>query len=246
MGFTWLKILVPTTTLTGIVTLPLEARTTIWPTNVPGVRPPPGRLEGTIPTVTNDGAVPPADEIVSQLAPSEVLFVAVQFNVPDPALRICMVWLVGVVLAVISEKLTWPGRLSTMVAPALTIVKVTGIVSTTLPNCEVITTWPVYVPTARAMGAVTTTEIVRGVAHNPHPVIVEAESQLPPELVVADVMLKLKPVPTAAIVGFWGSGSAPPNDLVNDRAGTDRKTCALRGAEATANNARAIAAVKRI
>ena len=144
MGFTWLKrLFVPTTTLTGIVTLPLAAWIIIWPMNVPASKPPPGKLPGTNPTVRNDGALPLVEEMVSQPPPSEVLLVAVQLNVPDPPLRICMVWLVGVVLAVSREKLTWPGRLSTMVAPAVTTVKVTGIVSVTLPDCEVTTTWPV-------------------------------------------------------------------------------------------------------
>jgi hypothetical protein len=108
--------------------------------NVPAVRPPPGRLAGTNPTVTKEGAAPLVEEIVNQLPPSEVLVVAVQFNVPDPPLRIWMVWLVGVVLDVSIEKLTWPGKLSTIVAPAVTMVNVTGIVSVILPNCEVTTT----------------------------------------------------------------------------------------------------------
>jgi len=217
----------------------------ICPTNVPATKPPPGRFPGTNPTVRKDGALPLVEEMVSQLPPSEVLFVAVQLNVPDPAFRICIVWLVGVVLAVRSEKLTWPGRLSTMVAPAVTTVRVTGMVSVTLPDCEVKTTWPVYVPTAKFTAVVTITEIVRGVAQRPHPVIVEVDNQLPPELVVAEVMLKLKPVPTAAMVGFWGSGSAPPNDFVNDSAGTGAKTCALRDVETDANNVSTLAIEKK-
>jgi hypothetical protein len=93
--------------------------------------------------VTNNGAVPPDEEIISQLPPSEVLVLAVQLNVPDPPFRICMVWLAGgFELLVTSEKLSYPGKLSTMVAPALTIVNVTGIASTTPPTCEVTTTCP--------------------------------------------------------------------------------------------------------
>jgi hypothetical protein len=94
-----------------------------------------GRFAGATPTVRNDGAVPPDEEIVSQLPPSEVLVLAVQFNVPDPPFRICMVWLVGgLELLVTCEKLNCPGKLSTMVAPAVTMVNVTGIVSTTPPT----------------------------------------------------------------------------------------------------------------
>jgi len=87
------------------------------------------------------------------------------------------------------------------------------------------------VPTASDELGLTLTETVVGVAQTPHPVVVEAASQLPPELVVTDVMLKEKPFPTAAMVGFWGSGFAPPNDWVNASAATGWKTCALRGLE---------------
>jgi hypothetical protein len=59
-------------------------------------------------------------------------------------------------------------------------------------------------------------------------------------------MLKEKPVPTAAMVGFWGSGFAPPNDSVNDSAATGWKTAALRGLENKAMEARTTAVGKRI
>jgi hypothetical protein len=88
----------------------------------------------------------------------------------------------------------------------------------------------------------TLTEIASGVAQTPHPVIVEAASQLPPELVVTDVMLKEKPFPTAAMVGFWASGFVPPNDWVNDSAATGWKTCALRGLESKAPENKAMEA----
>jgi hypothetical protein len=46
------------------------------------------------------------------------------------------------------------------------------------------------------------TETAVGVAQTPHPVIVEAVSQLPPELVVTDVMLKEKPFPSVSALGL--------------------------------------------
>jgi hypothetical protein len=60
------------------------------------------------------------------------------------------------------------------------------------------------------------------------------------------VMLKEKPVPTAAMVGFWASGFAPANDWVNDSAATGWKTAALRGVENKAMEDRTAAAGKRI
>src|ERR1700680_4287598 len=110
---------------------------------VPAVKPPPGRVGTDTPTVTSEGAVPLGAEIVSQLPPSEVVLVRVQFNIPDPPFRICMAWLGGDKPPVLSEKLVCPGRLSKNVPPAAATVKVTGMVIDTVPDCEVTTICPV-------------------------------------------------------------------------------------------------------
>src|ERR1017187_4980972 len=78
-GFTWLKTLGPTDTLTGTVTLQPVVLNKIWPTQVPAVTPPPGSDEGAVPDVALS---------VSQLPPSAVVAVAVQCNVPVAPFRI--------------------------------------------------------------------------------------------------------------------------------------------------------------
>src|ERR1022692_4488803 len=79
-GFTWLKTLGPTDTLTGTVTLQPVVLNKIWPTQVPAVTPPPGSDAGASPTETGEGAVPDVALSVSQLPPSAVVAVAVQCN----------------------------------------------------------------------------------------------------------------------------------------------------------------------
>ena len=87
IGFTWVRIGSPTTTLTGTVTVVPPPENTSCPMNVPVVIPPPGRFATVIPTVIKEGAAPLVLDTVSQFAPSEVLFVRVQFSVPLPPLR---------------------------------------------------------------------------------------------------------------------------------------------------------------
>jgi hypothetical protein len=76
---------------------------TSWPMKLPAVRPPPGRFATVTLTVTGEGAVPLADEIWSQLPPSEVLVDALQVSDPAPPFRTCTVWLVNAVPPVTSE-----------------------------------------------------------------------------------------------------------------------------------------------
>src|SRR5271157_3578933 len=70
--FSWTKPVVPTTTLTGIVTELPGAWRSNCPIKTPATNPPLGKLAGTIPTVMISGAVPLDADIVSQLPPSEV------------------------------------------------------------------------------------------------------------------------------------------------------------------------------
>src|ERR1700730_5491112 len=58
-GLTWLKTFAPTSTLTGMVTFPVDALNANSPVKVPEVRPPPGRDAVFTPIVTVDGAFPP-------------------------------------------------------------------------------------------------------------------------------------------------------------------------------------------
>lgn|SRR5580700_6599818 len=102
----WLKTFAPTSTLTGIVTFPVGALKTNSPVNVPEVSPPPGRAAVFTPMVTVDGAFPPVADVVSQLPPSDVIFVRVQLKVPDPAARIFTVWDGGLLVLGAKEKLT--------------------------------------------------------------------------------------------------------------------------------------------
>src|SRR5712692_8869497 len=78
----------PIVTATGMVTLSPDVWNSSWPTNVPTVEPPPGRLALLMLMVTLDGAVPLVGEADNQPLPIPVLAVTVQFSVPDPAFRI--------------------------------------------------------------------------------------------------------------------------------------------------------------
>src|SRR6266849_11058990 len=78
----------PTVTATGTVTLSPDVWNSNWPTNVPTVDPPPGKLALLMLTTTLEGAVPLEGVADNQLPPIPVLAVTVQFNVPDPAFRI--------------------------------------------------------------------------------------------------------------------------------------------------------------
>src|ERR1700722_16888133 len=91
-GFTCSKTGSPTSTTIGTVTLLPVAVKTNSPTNVPEVRPPPGRLAGVIDTAKVVGATPLAGPTFSQLPPSAVLLATVQFSDPVPLFRICRVW----------------------------------------------------------------------------------------------------------------------------------------------------------
>jgi hypothetical protein len=62
------------------------------------------------------------------------------------------------------EKLIAPGRLSKNVPPAGATVNVTGMVIETVPDCEVTTICPLYVPAASAGLAVTIAVTACGVA----------------------------------------------------------------------------------
>lgn len=84
--------MLPTTTLTGIVMLLLDDWNTTWPVNVPATSPLPGRAELTTPTLAVEGAEPLGGFTVSQWPPSDVLVVAVQCRVPQPAGLIFTVW----------------------------------------------------------------------------------------------------------------------------------------------------------
>jgi hypothetical protein len=84
IGLIWVNTLVPTVTLTGIVTLLAALWNSNCPTKVPAVDPPPGKDAGIIPTVTIEGAVPDVTGRLSQLPPSAVLLVTVQERVPVP------------------------------------------------------------------------------------------------------------------------------------------------------------------
>src|ERR1700685_735024 len=74
------KMFVPTTTLTGTVTVPPALLKTSSPTKVPATKPLDGRALVTMPMPTVAGAAPLGMEVVSQLPPSAVLVVTVQFN----------------------------------------------------------------------------------------------------------------------------------------------------------------------
>src|SRR5579872_2111883 len=92
------------------------------------MRPPPGRDEGTIDTVTVAGAVPLRGVALSHFPSSEVDTDAIQLNEPKPAFLTCRVWAGGVPPAV--KKLKLPGKLSKYGAlPGETTVNVTGTVS---------------------------------------------------------------------------------------------------------------------
>jgi len=79
--------------------------------------------------VTNEGAVPLAAEILSQLPPLKVLPATVQFSVPVPALRTCRIWLEKLVPPVLVVKLNCPGILSKNALPAPPTIRVTGTVN---------------------------------------------------------------------------------------------------------------------
>src|SRR5215469_4654975 len=100
------------------------------------------------------------------------------------------------------------------------MVNVTGTVR--LP-CEVVVKaiCPVYVPTASETSGFTVTVMTLGVVQQfvPEFAIVSHE---PPVLVVA-VALKVKFVPLLIAVMICGRGLAPPNGLVNARAGMGSK-----------------------
>ena len=88
-------------------------------------------------TLAVEGAVPFADDRLSQLPPSDVLTEPAQVSVPLPALRICNGcagdW--GVLPLTRSiEKLSCPGRLSKNVAEEGSMVRVTGTVIVWVPS----------------------------------------------------------------------------------------------------------------
>jgi hypothetical protein len=93
--------------------------------------------------VSREGANPLGEDMLNQGDPSAVLLVAVQDKLPDPPLRMSMVWLVIVVPEVSIEKLILPGVLSKNVPPEGAIIKVTGTVIAWEANCEKMTTCPV-------------------------------------------------------------------------------------------------------
>src|ERR1700675_3167139 len=80
-GLIWVNTEVPTVTATGMVTLSPDVWNSNWPTKVPAVAPPPGRLL-LMPIVTVDGAAPLEADEGSQAPPSAGLDVRVAFNVP--------------------------------------------------------------------------------------------------------------------------------------------------------------------
>src|SRR5258708_6172478 len=86
------KTLSPIVTLIGTVMLSPAVWNRSWPVKTPATWPPFGRFAATIPTVTNEGAVPDVPEILSQLPPLKVLPTSVQFKAPVPALRTWSVW----------------------------------------------------------------------------------------------------------------------------------------------------------
>src|SRR5206468_1507762 len=128
----------PTTTLTGILTFPLAAWSKMRPVNVPAVSPDPGRFAFVIETVTTEGAVPEASEVLSQFPPSAVLLLRLQFSVPDPPLRIGIDSLGGVCPPVWREKFVAPGSASKNGVPEGTIVNVTGTVMLTAADVNTI------------------------------------------------------------------------------------------------------------
>src|SRR3954451_2064073 len=114
------------------------------PTNVPGVRPPPGRLGTDTPIETCEGAVPLVAEIVSQFPPSAVIPVKVQSNVPvDPPFLISISWFGGARPFVLRENCACPGRLSKNGRFPGEIVRVTGTVIDWEPSRAVNTICPV-------------------------------------------------------------------------------------------------------
>ena len=169
IAFNWAKTVFPTTTLTGTVTLPLADWNTSFPRKVPGVIPFPGRFASTSPMITFEVAVPLTADALSQLPPSTVLVISVQFSVPVPPFRIWIGWLGGVNPLLSREKLTWPGRLSKKVPPAGATVKDTGTVMVMAPTCDVNTICPVYVPAASVAFAFTTTRMLCGIAQRVQP-----------------------------------------------------------------------------
>ena len=94
-------------------------------------------------TVTNEGAVPISEDRLSQFPVSEVLSDAVQFSVPVPPLRTCMLWLVTTPPLVLRAKLNWPGIFPRNVPAAGATVRVTGMFITTALNCDVTVIFPV-------------------------------------------------------------------------------------------------------
>src|SRR5882724_3116451 len=87
-GFICSNTVGPTCTATGMVTLSPDVWNSNWPTNVPTVDPPPGRLALLMLMAILDGAVPLEGEAANQPLPIPVLAVTVQFSVPDPVFRI--------------------------------------------------------------------------------------------------------------------------------------------------------------
>src|SRR6202790_3220878 len=127
----------PTVTATGMVTLSPEVWNSNWPIKVPFVEPPPGSWALLMLIAMVEGAVPLEGVAVSQLPPSAVLVVKVQFNVPDPEFRIWIDCAVGVPL-VLREKLSFPGRSSKNVAPEAATVSVTGMVMLMVPLAKLV------------------------------------------------------------------------------------------------------------
>src|SRR5260370_33177669 len=123
IGFICSKTGLPTVTVTGMVVISPAVSKSNCATKVPAIAPPFGSWLAVTPTVTRDGAVPLAADTVSHAPLSEVVGVAVQFNVPEPPFPIWMTCEVVVPL-VLNEKLSPPGGLLKN-APEDAIVTVT-------------------------------------------------------------------------------------------------------------------------
>src|SRR5581483_11724329 len=128
MGLIWRKTLAPTVTATGMVTLLPVVWKESWPTNVPAISPPPGRLLGVMLTDTVVGVVPLRGVAASQSPPSEVLKLPVQLKLPVPPLRTWSVCAGTVGAPVSSEKLISPAMLSKYLLEVGAMVRVTGTI----------------------------------------------------------------------------------------------------------------------
>ena len=103
---------VPTVTLTGTVMREPPPETTGCPQNVPAISPWFGNDPAAMLTLTGDGALPLVGVTFSQLPPSEVVAVTVQFSTPQPTFVTPKFRAERIPPAVTIEKLICPGRLS--------------------------------------------------------------------------------------------------------------------------------------